>query len=46
MDIVGILKSSYYDYGTIITDAWYYIFSSELRSNVSNVFLNFVNYYT
>ena len=35
MDIVGLVKKSYSDYGTIIADSWYTYICEELRENVS-----------
>lgn len=35
MDIVGLVKRSYSDYGTILKDSWYTIIAEELRNNVS-----------
>lgn len=37
MDIVGLVKRSYSDYGTILKDSWYTIIAEELRENVRNV---------
>ncbi|KXJ74816.1 hypothetical protein RP20_CCG012875 [Aedes albopictus] len=33
MDIVGLVKRSYSDYGTILKDSWYTIIAEELRNN-------------
>ncbi|KAL1400961.1 hypothetical protein pipiens_007005 [Culex pipiens pipiens] len=33
MDIVGLVKRSYSDYGTILKDSWYTIIAEELREN-------------
>lgn len=34
MDVVGLLKSSYSDYATIITDWTFALFSEKLKDNV------------
>lgn len=34
MDVVGLLKSSYSDYATIITDWTFALFSEKIKDNV------------
>lgn len=35
MDIVGLIKASYKDYGSIISETWFNYISWELKNSVS-----------
>lgn len=37
MDVVGLLKSSYSDYATIITDWTFALFSEKIKDNVMSI---------
>lgn len=40
MDVISLLKSSYSDYGTILSDTWYALLKKEIIENVSVIKLN------
>lgn len=45
MDVVGLLKSSYSDYATIITDWTFALFSEKIKDNVNTInLLQLLNY--